>query len=429
MLRRSRFLRPLCVFLALLLAIPPAAPALSRDDLTGKVAEKMFRALRKALDGVTRVASKSDRVDLEQTDARLDSSHRMRFWIEGTIRLPIRRKDRRERLQQAMQAREARHFTADGPLGFDLQVLPVERQGDEFVFEVRLLVMVITDVLLQTIVRNAGGALIGLGIGALAEHAATALASFDVELAGGAIRLGVEELPAVIGGEAGAIAYARFHRKEHRSWKERLKSGLTPSGLAKHFLLALVFLGGSKLIKAGVTTVSGAALAALLPTGGPFVVGVLATGVWMLLGHRLVKALTIKAPLHWRLGRIYRLWRKGHEPGRSPGDRRRLLGKVQALNEKILEQVLREMDGAYKPFDRLRLITGYFEKRADDGRDMRAYGPVIEGVTQRLKQMVRSGRSDEGWYPQRFLDAFLKAIEARRSLSGCWGPGRCASPG
>lgn len=409
--RRSPLLRSLCLGLALLLAIPPPAPAISRKDLTGKVAAKVFRAFRKALDGVARVASRSDRVELELTDARLDSRHRMRFWVEGTVRVRVSHEERRARLAEAMNQREARSFVSDGPLGYDLQLLPVEARGEEIVFEVRLLVMVITDVLLQVIVRNAGGALIGLGIGALAEHAAGAIASLDVELAGGAIRLGVEELPAVIGGEAGAIAYARFHEKEHRSWKERLRSGLTPGGLAKHFLLALVFLGGSKLIKAGVSSVAGATLAALLPAGGPFVVGVIATGVWMLLGHRLVKALTVKAPLHWRLGRIHRLWRKAYDPDRGLDDRRRLRAKVEALNQKILERVLAETERAYKPFDLVELLTDYFHKRAGDGRDMNAYGPLVEGVAQRLTQLARAGRGDDGWYPKRFLDAFRKAVE------------------
>lgn len=411
MLRRSRFLRPLCAALALLLAAPPPTLARSRQDLSAKVAGKVFRAVYKALDGITRVASRSRRVDLEQTAAHLDSSHRMRFWVEGTIRVPVPHEGRRRRLQEAMEQREARSFVAEGPLGFDLKLLPIERQGNEFTFEVRLMVMIITDVLLQAIVRNAGGLLIGLGIGALAEHAVTALASMDVELAGGAIRLGVEELPAALGGEAGAIAYARFHEKEHRSWKQRLKSVLSPGGLVKHFLLALVFLGGAKLIKAGVTTVAGTALAALLPAGGPFVVGLAATGVWMLLGHRLVKALTIQAPLHWRLGRIHRLWRKSHEPGRDPDDRRRLLGKVEGLNNKLLEQVLEETERAYKPFDRVKLLTGYFRKRAGDGRDMRAYEPLIEGVIRRLTQLARDGQGDVGWYPQRFLDALREATQ------------------
>jgi hypothetical protein len=387
---------------------------LSRKDLTGQVAARIFRAIRGALDGITRVASRSDRVDLERTAAHLDSSHRMRFWVEGTIRVRVPHAGRRARLEEAMENREARRFVADGPLGYDLQVLPVARRGEEFVFEVRLLIMVITDVLLQTIVRNAGGAIIGLGIGALAQHAATALASLDVELAGGALRLGVEELPAVIGGEAGAIAYARFHRKEHRSWRERLRTGLTPSGLSRHFLLALIFLGGSKLIKAGVSTVAGATLAALLPAGGPFVVGVVATGVWMLLGHRLVKALTVKAPLHWRLGRIHRLWRKAYEPDRKPKDRQRLLAKVEGTNLKILEKLLDQTERAYKPFDLVRLLTEYFRKRAEDGRDMRAYAPLIEGVSQRLRQMAREGRGDDGWYPQRFLDAFRAAVSPGR---------------
>ena len=402
------------VCIAPALAAAEAAPNHVAEGVSDKLAAKLYKGLRRVLEKTIARANKSSRIQLKLNFSFMDDRERMLFDVSGLVRVRIKNDDRREYFAKMAEKEETKVLSTNGPFSIDAAVSPVSVEGDEVVFGVHLDLTILTKRLFQELVRS-GAQVIGVvSLNLLAGKLVEALAGFSTETAGKAIEMGVENLSALVGGEAGAITYATFQDEEHKGWRQKLKATLTPGGLVKHFAMAVIFAavtGGMRFVGMSVGAAVGTAL---LPTGGSVIGVIAATSALVWFGNFVVQTVGVKWPVLWRLAKIGRLYRKAVD---STGDRQdRLVRKYKEYTKKVLRKVTEEIEGGYKRWSFLELTIRYFRRRVRsegplannlEGFDVVPYQPLLDGISQRLQFLLKG---EEDWYAGRMYFQLMDAV-------------------
>lgn len=397
----------------LTLAAAPA-PAKQRLDITGKITGQVHKAVDKVIAATLKRANKSPRIQLKKNFSYRDGGNRLLFDISGVVKVRIKNAERRARFAEEGESNKTKVLSTNGPIAVDLAISPVAIEGEDVVFAIHADLTIKVAAILQELVRTSAQVVGVVAINAAAAKLLDALANFSSETAGKALELGVENLPAVLGGEAGAIAYASFQTKGHKSWKDKLKATATPAGILKHFALAAIFSGVTSGMKAVGATVGAAVGTALLPGAGSFVATLAATSALVWFGNYVVRTVGVKLPVLWRLAKIGRLYRKAVE---AEGARReKLSAKFGEYTDKILKKVQAEIQGGYKRWVFLELMIRYFRKRVYDAGtlgnnladfDVVPYQPLIDGVS---KTLLYEMTADKDWYAGRMYYQFLASV-------------------
>lgn len=417
-LRRIAFLTLLSFTASVLAPTALAATEAGRpqvaEGVSDKLAAKLYPLVRRIFEGTLARANRSDRVQLKLNFSFMDERERMLFDISGLVRVRIKNEKRRAEFAKMAEKEETKVLSTNGPLSIDAAVSPVAVEGQDVVFGVHLDITILTKRLFQELVRS-GAQVVGVvGLNVIGGKLLEALTGFSVETAGKAVEMGVENLSALIGGEAGAITYATFQDEEHKSWREKLKATLTPGGLVKHFGLAVIFAavtGGMRFVGMSVGAAIGTAL---LPTGGGVIGVVAATGALVWFGNFVVETVGVKWPVLWRLAKIGRLYRKAVE---AEGDRQdKLVRKYQEYVDHVLRKVTQEIESGYKRWSFLELTIRYFRRRVRsegplannlEGFDLVPYQPLIDGIAQRLQFLLKD---DQDWYAGRMYFQLTDAV-------------------
>lgn len=386
----------------------------AKEEVSAKLAGKIYTVLRKVFLKVLDRANKSARIDLRLNFSFLDDHERMLFDVGGTVRVKVGADKARAEFQRMLEKEETKVVSTNGPISIDCAVTPLKIEGDEVLFGVQLDVAVLTHAIFQQLVRSAAQVGSFLAINVLAGKAIEALTTFSTDTAGQALEMGIENLPPVIGAEAGAITYAAFQDQEHSTWKERLKATLTPGGLLKHFALAAIFAGVKGGAQAIGLSVGAAVGASLIPGGGTFLSTLLTTSALIWFGNHVVHTVGVKWPVLWKLAKIGRLYRKAFDS--EGGRRERLSNKYAEYHQNVLDKVLREMESGYKRWVFLELLIKYFRSRVRDrgalannieGFDLVPYQPLVDGLAARLQFRMSQGKD---WYAARMYYQLLDAV-------------------
>lgn len=404
------------VFTSPLLAAAEAgqAPNHVAEGVSDKLAAKLYKGLRRVLEATIARANRSKRIQLKLNFSFMDARERMLFDVSGLVRVRVKNDKRRAEFAKMAEKEQTKVLSTNGPFSLDAAISPVSIEGDEVVFGVHLDLTILTKRLFQELVRSGAQVAGVVGLNLLAGQLVDALAGFSTETAGKALEMGVENLSALVGGEAGAITYATFQDEEHKGWKKKLKATLTPGGLVKHFTLAVIFAGVTGGMRA-IGLSAGAALgAALLPTGGSIIGVIAATSALVWFGNFVVQTVGVKWPVLWRLAKIGRLYRKAVD---SEGDRQdKLIRKYRAYTEKVLQKVTQEIEGGYKRWSFLELTIRYFRRRVRKqgplannlgSFDVVPYQPLLDGISQRLQFLLKD---EEDWYAGRMYFQLMDAV-------------------
>lgn len=404
------------VFTAPLLAASEAgaAPTHVAEGVSDKLAAKLYKVLRRILEATIARANRSKRIQLKLNFSFMDERERMLFDVSGLVRVRIKNEDRRSKFAKMAEKEETKVLSTNGPFSIDAAVSPIAVEGDEVVFGVHLDLTILTKRLFQELVRSGAQVAGVVGLNVLGGKLVEALAGFSTETAGKAIEMGVENLSALVSGQAGAITYATFQDEEHQGWRDKLKATLTPMGLVKHFALAVVFAAVTGGMRAVGVSVGAALGAALLPTGGSIIGVIAATSALVWFGNFVVQTVAVKWPVLWRLAKIGRLYRKAVE---ADGDRQdRLVRKYKEYNQKVLRKVTEEIEGGYKRWSFLELTIRYFRRRVRsegplsnnlEGFDVVPYQSLIDGISKRLQFLLKD---EKDWYAGRMYFQLMDAV-------------------
>lgn len=410
--------RPVALGLVLSLVASLAAPASvlaeERRGPTEVMAGKLYALLGKVIEKTLARANKSDRVELSLRYRFMDAQERMLFDIGGWVRVRVPNQKLLARFQKDLESEDSMVMTCNGGVSVDAVLTPLKIEGEEVTFGLQLDLMILARELFGNIIRNAAQVAGVMALDTLASGAMDALARMSTDTAGEAIEMGVHELPALLSGEVGAVTYAAFQDPESKSLKERFKSILSTEGLVRHFAMAVVFAGVKGGMKAAGGALGLAVGTALVPGAGTFVTTLAATTAFVWFGNWVVETVGIKLPIMWKMAKIGRLYRKAN--GSDGGRQERLGNKLVEYRQEVFERIDRELDGSYKQWTFLQVMTRYFQARVRDKHlvenpleafDLTPYKPLLEQVAAKLKFMATQKKD---WYAARMYYQLMDSV-------------------